>query len=196
MFKFVYCETEIFLAKPPCTRPSMSCSSDSPASGLTAQRRGPVRLHSVSPGAPSTGVPASTEASSELSTVSSATTVRGSTDVTAVGPAGSRSNVTGLGGLNKEKGVRITKYTVLISFCESLSGWFKIVKDVDDVDKDHWFTQRPVDGSKRTRATQGGLNIVGKRSRLEVQKNFFSQCVVEGWKSEQAVTRNLTGKVS
>ena len=36
---------------------------------------------------------------------------------------------------------------------------FKIVKGVDDVDKDHWFTMRPKDGSHRTRATQGGLNI-------------------------------------
>ena len=66
---------------------------------------------------------------------------------------------------------------------------FTIVKGVDDVEKDHWITLRPEDGSHGTRATQGGLNIIGKRSRLEVQRTFFSQRVVECWNKLSLATK-------
>ena len=49
---------------------------------------------------------------------------------------------------------------------------YKIVKEVDNVDRTHWFTMRGEEGSHGTRATQGGLNIIGKRSKLEVRRNF------------------------
>ena len=37
------------------------------------------------------------------------------------------------------------------------------------------FTMRGEEGSHGARATQVGLNIIGKRSRLEVRMNFYSQ---------------------
>ena len=58
---------------------------------------------------------------------------------------------------------------------------FKILREVDNVDKNHWFTLRAEQGGHGTRATLGGLNIVGKRSRLEIRRNFFSQRVVDKW---------------
>ena len=58
---------------------------------------------------------------------------------------------------------------------------YKIVKEVDNVDRTHWFTMRGEEGSHGTRATQGGLNIIGKRSKLEVRRNFYSQRVVDNW---------------
>ena len=57
---------------------------------------------------------------------------------------------------------------------------FKILKEVDDVDKTTWFTtmeNRP----QRTRAAVGGHNLEGQLSRLELRRNFFSQRVVDMW---------------
>ena len=58
---------------------------------------------------------------------------------------------------------------------------FKILREVDNVDKNHWFTLRAEQGGHGTRATLGGRNIVGKRSRLEIRRSFFSQRVVDKW---------------
>ena len=52
---------------------------------------------------------------------------------------------------------------------------YKIVEEVNNVDRTHWFTMRGEEGSHETRATQRGLNIIGKRSKLEVRRNFYSQ---------------------
>ena len=58
---------------------------------------------------------------------------------------------------------------------------FKILKGVDDVDKKTWFTQVPEDRTHRTRATEGGHNIVRVTSKSEPRRNFFSQRVAEKW---------------
>ena len=58
---------------------------------------------------------------------------------------------------------------------------YKIVEEVNNVDRTHWFTMRGEEGSHETRATQRGLNIIGKRSKLEVRRNFYSQRVVDSW---------------
>ena len=57
---------------------------------------------------------------------------------------------------------------------------FKILKEIDDVDKAKWFHQTPVG---RTRATEGGQQIVRENSRLELRRNFFSQRVADKWNS-------------
>ena len=57
---------------------------------------------------------------------------------------------------------------------------FKILKEIDDVDKAKWFHQTPVG---RTRATEGGHQIVRENSRLELRRNFFSQRVADKWNS-------------
>ena len=57
---------------------------------------------------------------------------------------------------------------------------FKILKEIDDVDKTKWFHQTPVG---RTRATEGGHQIVRENSRLELRRNFFSQRMVDKWNS-------------
>ena len=58
---------------------------------------------------------------------------------------------------------------------------FKIVNGIDQVEKDHWFRFRQEAGGHGTRAAQGGLSIIGQRSRLELRRHFFSQRVVEPW---------------
>ena len=101
------------------------------------------------------------------------------------------SAVAGLQGLNYED--KLTELNMVT--LETRREWLdmvqtnKIVRDVDNVDKDHWFTLRPEDGSHGTRAAQGGLSIIGKRSRLEVRRNFFSQRVVEGWNKLSLATK-------
>ena len=66
---------------------------------------------------------------------------------------------------------------------------YKIVKEVDNVDRTHWFTMRGEEGSHETRATQRGLNIIGKRSKLEVRRNFYSQRVVDSWNGLSVETK-------
>ena len=66
---------------------------------------------------------------------------------------------------------------------------FKILREVDNVDKNPWFTVRAEEGGHGKRATLGGLNIVGKRSRLEICRNFFSQRVVDKWNGLSLETR-------
>ena len=66
---------------------------------------------------------------------------------------------------------------------------YKIVKEVDNVDRTHWFTMRGEEGSHETRATQGGLNIIGKRSKLEVRRNSYSQGVVDSWNGLSVETK-------
>ena len=58
---------------------------------------------------------------------------------------------------------------------------FKILKNVDSVNKETWFKQVPEERSHKTRATEGGHNIVRVNSKLEVRRNFFSQRVAEKW---------------
>ena len=58
---------------------------------------------------------------------------------------------------------------------------YKILKEVDNVDKSTWFQQVPADRIQHTRATEGGHNIVRTNSRLELRRNFFSQRVAERW---------------
>ena len=59
---------------------------------------------------------------------------------------------------------------------------FKILKEVDDVDKTiwSWFTTME-NRQQRTRAAVGGHNLEGQLSRLELRRNFFSQRVVDMW---------------
>ena len=57
----------------------------------------------------------------------------------------------------------------------------KIVKEVDNVNRTHWFTIGGEEGSHGTRATQGSLKIIGKRSKLEVIRSVYSQRVVDSW---------------
>ena len=60
---------------------------------------------------------------------------------------------------------------------------YKILKGVHHVDKSTWFQQAPVEGNQRTRATEGGHNVVRVNSPLEIRRNFFSQRVAERWNS-------------
>ena len=39
----------------------------------------------------------------------------------------------------------------------------------------------PEDRERRTRAAEGGLNLVGEACRLELRRNFFSQREVAYW---------------
>ena len=45
----------------------------------------------------------------------------------------------------------------------------------------HSVTQVPEDRTHRTRATEGGYNIVRTTSRSELRRNFFTQRVTEKW---------------
>ena len=66
---------------------------------------------------------------------------------------------------------------------------YKIVKEVDNVERTHWFTIRGEEGSHGARVTPGGLNIIGKRSKLEVRRNFYSQHVVDSWNGLSVETK-------
>ena len=46
---------------------------------------------------------------------------------------------------------------------------YKILKGVDDVAKEVWFRQVPEDRTHRTRATEGGHNIIRVTSKTELQ---------------------------
>ena len=67
---------------------------------------------------------------------------------------------------------------------------FKIIKGLDDVETGTWFRLIPEDRERRTRAVEGGLNIMAETSRLELRRNFFSQRVVEGWNKLPFATKN------
>ena len=63
---------------------------------------------------------------------------------------------------------------------------YKIVKEVDNVERTHWFTIRGEEGSHGARVTPGGLNIIG---RGEVRRNFYSQRVVDSWNGLSVETK-------
>ena len=65
---------------------------------------------------------------------------------------------------------------------------FKILKEVDNVDKTTWFHQA-LPRSHQTRATEGGHHIVLENARLELRRNFFSQRVAEKWNSLPGETK-------
>jgi len=56
---------------------------------------------------------------------------------------------------------------------------FKILKGIDDVCSDTWFSE--VQNGRETRANTGGILLRQPRSRLELRRNFFSQRVVPEW---------------
>ena len=49
----------------------------------------------------------------------------------------------------------------------------KILRGGDNVDNETWFAQVPEDRTQRTRATEGGHNIVRVTSKSELRRNFF-----------------------
>jgi len=56
---------------------------------------------------------------------------------------------------------------------------FKIVKRIDDVNGETWFSMA---GDRRpTRATTGAYPLLPKRSAHEFRRNFFSQRTVHEW---------------
>ena len=67
---------------------------------------------------------------------------------------------------------------------------FKILKEVDNVDKTTWFHQA-LPRSHQTRATEGGHHIVLENARLELRRNFFSQRVAEKWNSLPGETKEV-----
>ena len=73
---------------------------------------------------------------------------------------------------------------------------YKILKGVDDVAKEVWFRQVPEDRTHRTRATEGGHNIVRVTSKTELQRNFFSQRVAERWNELPLNTKNAPSVTS
>ena len=73
---------------------------------------------------------------------------------------------------------------------------YKILKGVDDVDKEVWFRQVPEDRTHRTRATEGGHNIVQVTSKTELWRNFFSQRVAERWNELPLKTKNAPSVTS
>ena len=73
---------------------------------------------------------------------------------------------------------------------------YKILKGVDDVAKEVWFRQVPEDRTHRTRATEGGHNIVRVTSKTELQRNFFSQRVAERWNELHLTTKNAPSVTS
>ncbi len=56
----------------------------------------------------------------------------------------------------------------------------KIVRGLDSVDSETWFTHVNPVGSV-TRAVSDPLNLVKKRCKLDLRSNFFSQRVVDAW---------------
>ena len=67
---------------------------------------------------------------------------------------------------------------------------YKIVHNVDDVQREKWFSIRQDGGGLRTRAAEGGPLLAGTVSRLEVRHNFFSQRVVDKWNRLPSATKN------
>jgi len=58
---------------------------------------------------------------------------------------------------------------------------FKIIKGIDKVNKDTWFTLVGNNTIRPTRSTAYHQNIVPNRSRTEIRRNFFSNRVVSLW---------------
>lgn len=60
---------------------------------------------------------------------------------------------------------------------------YKIVQGVDEVEREEWFNFIPENRVQRTRATDGGLNMLKERTSLETRRQFFSQRVIDKWNS-------------
>jgi hypothetical protein len=57
---------------------------------------------------------------------------------------------------------------------------FKIITGHDKVEKSQWFTMA-ADSNVITRQATGRRNLIKPRINLEIQTNFFSARVVDGW---------------
>ena len=60
---------------------------------------------------------------------------------------------------------------------------WKILHNIEDVDKSTWFTMAADGAAHRTRLAGHALNIVKPRYNLELRKNFFSVRVCDAWNS-------------
>ena len=58
---------------------------------------------------------------------------------------------------------------------------YKILKGIDRVDHNTWFSKVGVDATRLTRHTSYHNNLISKRSRSDVRQNFFSNRVVPKW---------------
>ena len=58
---------------------------------------------------------------------------------------------------------------------------YKILKGIDRVDHDTWFSKVGADATRLTRHTAYHDNLISKRSRSDVRQNFFSNRVVPKW---------------
>ena len=58
---------------------------------------------------------------------------------------------------------------------------YKIMKGIDRVDHENWFSKVGVDATRLTRHTAYQDNLIPKRSRTDVRQNFFSNRVVLKW---------------
>jgi len=65
---------------------------------------------------------------------------------------------------------------------------FKIVKGIDDVKCEKWFSE--IENGRPTRANTGGVILQQTRSRLDLRCHFFSQRVVQEWNRLPLDTRD------
>ena len=67
---------------------------------------------------------------------------------------------------------------------------FKIIHGFDDVKSDTWFNTVGSGEHRLTRLTADPLNLMSSRSRLELELIFFSQRLVNLWKSLPREVKN------
>ena len=58
---------------------------------------------------------------------------------------------------------------------------YKILKGIDTIDQNTWFSKVGFDATRLTRHTEYHDNLISKRSRSDVRQNFFSNPVVPKW---------------
>ena len=68
-----------------------------------------------------------------------------------------------------------------ISMIQIVIQTYKILKGIDRVDHNTWFSKVGVDATRLTRHTSYHDNLIPKRSRTDVRQNFFANCVVHKW---------------
>ena len=64
-----------------------------------------------------------------------------------------------------------------------MTNTFKIVRNFDKVDRQHWFQTVGENATRITRQTSCELNLCRKDFRTEQRKNFYSIRVIDTWNS-------------
>ena len=67
---------------------------------------------------------------------------------------------------------------------------YKILNGIDAVDSNTWFLTAGTLNRRATRLMTFDKNIIARRSRLEIRRNFFSQRVVNKWNELPLIVKN------